>query len=99
MLHPEMLTALSMATAAFLLTLSLGYQILGYMRRAGIAKQVRAHELPTHFTRTGAFVRTTSDPSQAEEADLRVATGSLRWSSASASATVKPARAGSPSGR
>src|SRR5260370_38998849 len=50
-----MATALSMAAAAFLLTLSLGYPVLGFMRRAGIAKQVRADELPTHFTKTGTL--------------------------------------------
>jgi phospho-N-acetylmuramoyl-pentapeptide-transferase len=46
-------TALSMAAAAFLLTLSVGYPAVRYLRRAGIAKQVSAHELPTHFTKTG----------------------------------------------
>src|SRR5258708_28894898 len=50
-----MATALSMAAAAFLLTLSLGYPALGCMRRAGIAKQVRADELPSHFTKTGTL--------------------------------------------
>src|SRR5438105_1895442 len=35
-----MATALSMAAAAFLLTMSLGYPVLRVMRRAGIAKQV-----------------------------------------------------------
>src|SRR5258708_21445048 len=48
-----MATALAMAAAAFLLTLSLGYPVLGFMRRAGIAKQVRADELPSHFAKTG----------------------------------------------
>ena len=50
-----MATALSMAAAAFLLTLSLGYPVLRVMRRAGIAKQVRADELPSHFTKTGTL--------------------------------------------
>src|SRR4030088_3763489 len=50
-----MATALSMAAAAFLLTLGLGYPVLGYLRRAGIAKQVRADELPSHFTKTGTL--------------------------------------------
>ena len=48
-----MATALSMAAAAFVLTLSLGYPLLGYLRRAGIAMQVSAHELPSHFAKTG----------------------------------------------
>jgi phospho-N-acetylmuramoyl-pentapeptide-transferase len=50
-----MATALSMAAAAFLLTLSLGYPALSVMRRAGIAKQVRADELPSHFSKTGTL--------------------------------------------
>src|SRR6266571_1919712 len=50
-----MATALSMAAAAFLLTLSLGYPVLTVMRRAGIAKQVRADELSSHFTKTGTL--------------------------------------------
>src|SRR5260221_11499093 len=50
-----MATALSMAAAAFLLTLTFGYPVLGVMRRAGIAKQVRADELPSHFTKTGTL--------------------------------------------
>jgi len=50
-----MATALSMAAAAFLLTLSLGYPVLGFMRRAGTAKQVSADELPSHFTKTGTL--------------------------------------------
>jgi phospho-N-acetylmuramoyl-pentapeptide-transferase len=50
-----MATALSMAAAAFLITLSLGYPVLGYLRRAGVAKQVRADELPSHFSKTGTL--------------------------------------------
>jgi phospho-N-acetylmuramoyl-pentapeptide-transferase len=50
-----MATALSMAAAAFVLTLGLGYPMLGYLRRAGIAKQVRADELPSHFSKTGTL--------------------------------------------
>src|ERR1700736_3125941 len=46
-------TALALAAAAFLLTLGLGYPALGYLRRAGVAKQVSAHELPSHFSKTG----------------------------------------------
>jgi phospho-N-acetylmuramoyl-pentapeptide-transferase len=46
-------TALSMAAAAFVLTLGLGYPVLGFLRRAGVAKQVRADELPSHFGKTG----------------------------------------------
>ena len=48
-----MATALSMAATAFLLTLSLGYPLIGYLRRAGVTKQVRAEELPSHFSKTG----------------------------------------------
>jgi phospho-N-acetylmuramoyl-pentapeptide-transferase len=48
-----MVTALAMAGAAFVLTLSFGYPFLAYLRRAGIAKQVSANELPSHFTKTG----------------------------------------------
>src|SRR5438552_10604736 len=48
-----MATALSMAAAAFVLTLGLGYPVLGYLRRSGVTKQVRAEELPTHFSKTG----------------------------------------------
>src|SRR3982074_3234678 len=48
-----MATALSMAAAALLRTLGLGYPALGYLRRAGVAKQVSAHELPSHFSKTG----------------------------------------------
>ena len=48
-----MATALAMAAAAFLLTLGFGYPLLGYLRRAGIAKQVRSDELPSHFAKTG----------------------------------------------
>ncbi len=48
-----MATALSMAAAAFILTLSLGYPLLGCLRRAGVTKQVRADELPSHFSKTG----------------------------------------------
>src|ERR1700674_2907708 len=36
----HMPTALAMAAAAFLLTLGLGYPAVGYLRRAGVAKQV-----------------------------------------------------------
>ena len=38
---------------AFVLTLGLGYPMLGYLRRAGVTKQVSAEELPTHFSKTG----------------------------------------------
>ena len=48
-----MATALSMAAAAFLLTISFGYPLVGVLRRAGLTKQVRAEELPTHFGKTG----------------------------------------------
>src|ERR1700716_4232506 len=50
-----MAPALSMAAAAFVLTLSLGDPVLRVMRRAGIAKQVRADELPSHFSKTGTL--------------------------------------------
>src|SRR5690242_12183137 len=43
-----MATALSMAAAAFVLTIG-----LGYLRRAGLTKQVRPEELPSHFAKTG----------------------------------------------
>src|SRR5437588_437678 len=46
-------TALAMAAAAFVLTLGLGYPTLGLLRRAGVSKQVRADELPSHFGKTG----------------------------------------------
>ena len=49
----EMPTALAMAAAAFVLTLGVGYPVLGVLRRAGVAKQVRADELPSHFGKTG----------------------------------------------
>jgi phospho-N-acetylmuramoyl-pentapeptide-transferase len=52
-LNTHMPTALAMAAAAFLLTLVLGYPALGYLRRAGVAKQVSANELPSHFSKTG----------------------------------------------
>jgi phospho-N-acetylmuramoyl-pentapeptide-transferase len=55
MLSTVMATALSMAGAAFLLTLGLGYPTLVYLRRAGIAKQVRADELESHFSKTGTL--------------------------------------------
>jgi phospho-N-acetylmuramoyl-pentapeptide-transferase len=42
-----------MAAAAFLLTIGFGYPLLGYLRRAGVTKQVRAEELPSHFGKTG----------------------------------------------
>src|SRR4051812_38177209 len=48
-----MATALSMAAAAFLLTLGLGYPGLLLLRRAGLGKQVSEHELPSHFEKTG----------------------------------------------
>jgi phospho-N-acetylmuramoyl-pentapeptide-transferase len=48
-----MATALSMAAAAFVLTLGVGYPLLGYFRRAGVTKQVRPEELPSHFSKTG----------------------------------------------
>ena len=48
-----MATALSMAAAAFVLTISLGYPLLGYLRRSGVTKQVRPEELPSHFSKTG----------------------------------------------
>jgi phospho-N-acetylmuramoyl-pentapeptide-transferase len=48
-----MATALSMAAAAFLLTLGFGFPALAYLRRAGIAKLVSVHELPSHFSKTG----------------------------------------------
>src|ERR1700736_4970372 len=46
-------TALALAAAAFVLTLCVGYPVLGYLRRAGVAKQVSANELPSHFGKTG----------------------------------------------
>jgi phospho-N-acetylmuramoyl-pentapeptide-transferase len=55
MLSMVMATALSMAGAAFVLTLGLGYPALAYLRRAGIAKQVRADELESHFSKTGTL--------------------------------------------
>jgi phospho-N-acetylmuramoyl-pentapeptide-transferase len=51
----EMATALAMAAAAFLVTLSLGYPALAYLRRAGAAKQVRSDELESHFGKTGTL--------------------------------------------
>jgi phospho-N-acetylmuramoyl-pentapeptide-transferase len=48
-----MATALSMAAAAFLLTLGFGYPGLLLLRRAGIGKQVSEHELPSHMDKTG----------------------------------------------
>jgi phospho-N-acetylmuramoyl-pentapeptide-transferase len=48
-----MATALSMAAAAFVLTLGVGYPLVGYFRRVGITKQVRPEELPSHFSKTG----------------------------------------------
>jgi phospho-N-acetylmuramoyl-pentapeptide-transferase len=50
-----MATALAMAAAAFLVTLSLGYPALVYLRRAGAAKQVRSDELESHFGKTGTL--------------------------------------------
>jgi phospho-N-acetylmuramoyl-pentapeptide-transferase len=48
-----MATALSMSAAAFLLTLSLGYPLVSWLRRTGLTKQVRQEELPSHFAKTG----------------------------------------------
>jgi phospho-N-acetylmuramoyl-pentapeptide-transferase len=48
-----MATALSMAAAAFVLTLGVGYPLVGYFRRVGVTKQVRPDELPSHFSKTG----------------------------------------------
>ncbi len=48
-----MATALSMSAAAFVLTLSLGYPLVGLLRRGGVLKQVRSEELPSHFAKTG----------------------------------------------
>src|SRR5438105_8266487 len=48
-----MATALSMAAAAFVLTLGFGYPGLALLRRAGIGKQVSAYELPSHASKTG----------------------------------------------
>jgi phospho-N-acetylmuramoyl-pentapeptide-transferase len=48
-----MATALSMAAAAFVLTLGFGYPGLLLLRRAGIGKQVSEHELPSHAVKTG----------------------------------------------
>src|SRR4030095_6160283 len=48
-----MATALSMAAAAFWLTLALGYPALAYLRRAGVTKQVGPDELESHFSKTG----------------------------------------------
>ena len=48
-----MAPALSMAAAAFLLTLGLGYPVLSYLRRAGVAKQVSPDELPAHIAKSG----------------------------------------------
>src|ERR1700682_1477249 len=45
--------ALAMAAAAFVLPLGIGYPALAYLRRAGVAKQVSANELPSHFSKTG----------------------------------------------
>ena len=41
------------ATAAFLVTLVLGYPYLAMMRRLGVVKLVRSDELPSHFEKTG----------------------------------------------
>jgi len=45
--------ALAMAAAAFGLTLALGYPGVATLRRAGIGKQVSAHELASHASKTG----------------------------------------------
>ena len=48
-----MAPALSMAAAAFLLTLGFGYPVLSMLRRAGVAKQVSPDELPAHRAKSG----------------------------------------------
>jgi phospho-N-acetylmuramoyl-pentapeptide-transferase len=48
-----MTLALALAAAAFLLTLVLGYPGLAMLRRAGVGKQVSAHELASHASKTG----------------------------------------------
>ncbi|HET6316478.1 MAG TPA: phospho-N-acetylmuramoyl-pentapeptide-transferase [Chloroflexota bacterium] len=50
-----MSVALAMAAAAFVLTLALGYPGLAVLRRAGIGKQVSAHELASHAGKTGTL--------------------------------------------
>jgi phospho-N-acetylmuramoyl-pentapeptide-transferase len=48
-----MVTALVAGAAAFLLTLVLGYPVVSYLRRAGVAKQVSADEIESHASKTG----------------------------------------------
>jgi phospho-N-acetylmuramoyl-pentapeptide-transferase len=48
-----MATALSMAAVAFVLTMGLGYPLVALLQRAGVTKQVRADELPSHFSKSG----------------------------------------------
>lgn len=48
-----MATALSLAAAAFIVTLGFGYPLVAFLRRAGLTKQVRPEELPSHFAKTG----------------------------------------------
>jgi phospho-N-acetylmuramoyl-pentapeptide-transferase len=48
-----MTTALAMAAAAFILTLLLGYPYVGYLRRAGVGKQVRIEGPSSHLLKTG----------------------------------------------
>ncbi len=50
-----MSVALAMAAAAFVLTLALGYPGLAVLRRAGVGKQVSAHELASHAGKTGTL--------------------------------------------
>jgi hypothetical protein len=54
-----MVTALSLAATAFVLTLGLGYPLVAILRRTGATKQVRADELPSHFAKT---ITVTSGP-------------------------------------
>ncbi len=48
-----MAIALAMGAAAFLLTLALGYPFIGYLRRAGLGKQVRLDGPSTHLWKVG----------------------------------------------
>src|SRR5437867_1485584 len=50
---PTMPKMTAMAAAAFVLTLALGYPGVAMLRRAGIGKQVSAHELASHASKTG----------------------------------------------
>jgi phospho-N-acetylmuramoyl-pentapeptide-transferase len=50
-----MLIALAAGASAFIITLLLGYPYVHLLRRAGIAKLVRADELATHFGKTGTL--------------------------------------------